>query len=301
MVLRAKKPEVKQKRLKMFAYGKAGVGKTTACIQFPNAYIFDAEKGTENYAETILESNSVVHSTADFDTIVSEIKELATTKHPYKTIIIDPVTQVYGSVKEKWTNRFLKYAKDEKTRDLQDWGPGYWGKIKSEWKAFWRLLLMVDMNVVITAHEKPEYAEGGQMVKIGTTFDSDRSDEYPFDYLFQIVKKGKEKNSPRIALNKKERTPLGTIGFPDEFEWSYENFCKYYGKEIIEMEVKPIELASEEQVLKLNKLIEIIKVDGDIIEKWLGKAGVSTFPEMQSVDILKCINYLEEKMQVITG
>jgi flagellar biosynthesis GTPase FlhF len=46
MALRAKKPEAVEKRLKLFMYGPAGVGKTTAAIQFPNAYIIDCEKGT---------------------------------------------------------------------------------------------------------------------------------------------------------------------------------------------------------------------------------------------------------------
>ena len=44
--LRAKKPEAVTKRLKLFMFGPAGVGKTTAAIQFPNSYIIDCEKGT---------------------------------------------------------------------------------------------------------------------------------------------------------------------------------------------------------------------------------------------------------------
>ena len=49
MALRARKPEAVQKRLKLFMFGPAGVGKTTAAIQFPNSYIIDCERGTENY------------------------------------------------------------------------------------------------------------------------------------------------------------------------------------------------------------------------------------------------------------
>jgi len=45
-MLRARKPEAVVKRLKMFMFGPAGVGKTTAAIQFPNSYIIDAERGT---------------------------------------------------------------------------------------------------------------------------------------------------------------------------------------------------------------------------------------------------------------
>src|SRR4051812_49021638 len=49
MALRARKPEAVTKRLKLFMFGPAGVGKTTAAIQFPNSYVIDCEKGVENY------------------------------------------------------------------------------------------------------------------------------------------------------------------------------------------------------------------------------------------------------------
>jgi GTPase SAR1 family protein len=41
MALRAKKPEAVEKRLKALFYGSAGVGKTTAAIQFPRPYLID--------------------------------------------------------------------------------------------------------------------------------------------------------------------------------------------------------------------------------------------------------------------
>ena len=45
MALKGIKPEMKEKRLKLFLYGPAGVGKTTAAIQFPQSYIIDMERG----------------------------------------------------------------------------------------------------------------------------------------------------------------------------------------------------------------------------------------------------------------
>ena len=63
--LRAKKPEAVTKRLKLFMFGPAGVGKTTAAIQFPNSYIIDCEKGTENYDKIITQSGSSVFQTTD--------------------------------------------------------------------------------------------------------------------------------------------------------------------------------------------------------------------------------------------
>ena len=74
MALRARKPEAVQKRLKLFMFGPAGVGKTTAAIQFPNSYIIDCERGTENYDKIIARSNSVVYQTVDVHEVTAEVK-----------------------------------------------------------------------------------------------------------------------------------------------------------------------------------------------------------------------------------
>src|SRR3982751_3545183 len=85
MSLRAKKPEAVQKRLKLFMFGPAGHGKTTAAIQFPNSYIIDCEKGTENYEKLINDSGSAVFQTTDIQEVVAEVKSLLTEKHGYRT------------------------------------------------------------------------------------------------------------------------------------------------------------------------------------------------------------------------
>ena len=108
MALKAVKPKVKEKRLKMFVYGVAGIGKTLAALQFPNAYVVDTERGTDFYADTINKQGSVVLQTLNPDDIKVEIRELLTAKHDYKTLIIDPITQVYNATQEKWTRTLDK-------------------------------------------------------------------------------------------------------------------------------------------------------------------------------------------------
>jgi hypothetical protein len=295
MALRAKKPEAKEKRLKMFVFGSAGIGKTTAIIQFPNAYIIDTEKGTDFYGDTINKSGSEVFQTFNPDDIREEMTELLTTKHPFRTLVIDPITQIYNATQEKWTKVFEKHAKNEKDADVQDFGMRYWGKVKGEFKALQRLLLKLDMNVIITAHQKDVYGAG--FTKTGVTFDSMKGDDYFFDLVFRIEKRGNE----RIAITVKERADIGKQKFPPEFVWSYENFCKFYGKEIIEKESAPVIMATPEQVEKLNKLIEVVKVEDDTINKWLVKADVDEFGEMEGETIQKCIDFLEKKLSDLTG
>src|SRR6187551_3051759 len=100
-MLRARKPESVNKRLKMFMFGPAGVGKTTAACQFPDSYIIDCEKGTENYDKLITASKSAVFQTTDIQELLAEVKSLLTEKHDYRTLVIDPITTVYNDLLEK--------------------------------------------------------------------------------------------------------------------------------------------------------------------------------------------------------
>lgn len=294
MVLKGVKPEVKEKRLKMFVYGQAGIGKTIAALQFPKAYIIDTEKGTDFYADTINKSESVVLQTLLPDDIKAELKELLTTKHDYRTLIIDPITQVYNAVQAKWTKIFEKNCKSKNESDIQDFGMRYWGKVKSEFKSIQRMILALDMNVIVTAHQKDVY--GSNFSKLGTTFDSMRGDDYLFDLIFQIVKKGNQ----RIALTIKERANINGNKFPEEFEWSYENFLKFYGKEIIEKEATPVLMADKETIDRVVNMVNMIKIDESVIIKWFQKADVQDWSEMSKEQINGCEAYLNKKLVSLT-
>lgn len=291
--LKAIKPKTKEKRLKMFIYGTAGVGKTTACIQFPNAYIIDTEKGTDFYADTINKSGSVVFQSANPDDIQEELKSLLVEKHDYKTLIIDPMTQVYNATQEKWQRIFEKYSKTDKDKEIQDFGMRFWAKVKSNFKALQRLLIQLDMNVIVTSHQKDVY--GQNMSKMGVTFDSMKGDDYLFDLIFRVERSGKD----LIAIKVKERAELGKERFPDSFVWSYDNFCKFYGKEIIEKDVSQIQLSTQKQMERIKALLEVIIIEDEIINKWFAKADVCDWSEMNSEQTQKCIEFLENKLPKI--
>lgn len=292
--MRAKKPEIKQKRLKLFLYGPAGIGKTLAAIQFPNAYIIDAERGTEEYSETIIKAGSDVFSSHNPNEIREELHELLTTKHEYKTLIIDPMTMIYNSTQEKWNRIFEKYADNEKAKEVQDYGQRYWGKVKSEFKSLERMILALDMNVIVTAHQKDMYGPG--MQKIGVTYDSMKGDEYLYDHIFQLARKGDK----RVAIKIKERAEIGKEKFPAEFEWSYKNFCDFYGKDILERKANPIAMALPDQVEKLNRLLTVVSIDDETQNRWLTAANCNTFADMTADAIGKCIDYCEKRVKDVT-
>lgn len=290
-----KKPEVKEKRLKMFVYGPHGSRKTTSLLQFNRVALIDMEAGSEEYSALMNKNQSEVLHTVNADEVKNQVKWLLTEKHNYFTLGLDPITIYYQAVQDKWSRTFEKYAKTEKEVELQDFGMRYWGRVKSDYKSLLRMITQLDMNVIVTAHQKDVY--GANMVKLGVGADSMKGDLYVFDYVFRL----EVVNGKAIAFTEKQRSdPLMQPKFPSDFEWSYDNFCKFYGKNVLEKEVKPVKLASAEQVARIKELVEIVNVSDEEITKWYTKADVDSFSEMTEEQIVKCIKFLEAKLDGVT-
>jgi hypothetical protein len=288
MALRGKKPEHIEKRLKALFYGMAGVGKTTAAIQFPKPYLIDTEKGAENeqYVQLLQSNGGVIFQTSDFDEMTNEIRALLSEKHEYKTLIIDPLTVVYNHLVETSTN-FLKRISKDKNATGTEFGRHY-AEADKKMKHLLNLLLRLDMNVIITAHAKAVYDDN--MKVIDRTFDCYKKLDYLFDVAFEIQKRGRD----RVGIIKKTR--IASFPDGDQFPFSYDEIANRYGRDILEKEAKPETLASKEQVAELNRLIEIMRVDESIWEKWLDKSKCETFNEMPSEIIQKCIDALNKKL-----
>ena len=274
-MLRAKKPEAVEKRLKLFMYGPAGVGKTTAAIQFPNSYIIDCERGTENYDKLIAQSGSAVFQTTDIHEVVAEVKSLLTEKHDFRTLVIDPITPVYNDLLEKSE---LKVG--------SDFGRHY-GEANKQMKRLANLVMALDMNVVITAHAKKEY--GQNLSVLGQTFDGWRQLDYWFDLVVELQKRGK-KRMARVSKTRLEQ-------FPDEdvFEWNYEAIKSRYDVKLLEKQATAVTLATSKQVDEIKELLSIVRLPEGTTDKWLAKAGVDAFEDMPAEQIAKCIDYVKNR------
>jgi len=280
MALRAKKPEAVQKRLKLFMFGPAGVGKTTAAIQFPNSYIIDCERGAENYDKLIAGSGSVVLQTSDMDEVVEEVRALLTETHDYRTLVIDPITTAYNDLLDK----------AEKAVGT-DFGRHY-GAANKTMKRLANLLTALDMNVVVTAHAKTEY--GQNLAKLGYTFDGWKRLDYLFDLVLELTKTGVGALAQRRAVVVKTRFDQ----FPDGdcFEWSYDELCRRYGADRLERAATTVSLALAEQIQELKDLLAVVRLSEGTVEKWLAKAGVDEFEDMSADAVAKCIDYVKKKL-----
>src|SRR3954462_7384343 len=281
VMLRARKPEPTTKRLKFFMFGPAGVGKTTAAIQFPNSYIIDAERGTENYDKLITASGSSVFQTTDVNEVLQEVKSLLTEKHDFRTLVIDPITPIFNDLLDKCEMQVGS-----------DFGRHY-GAANKTMKRLANLIMSLDMNVVVTAHAKPEY--GQNLAKIGYTFDGWKQLDYWFDLVVELGKRGKK----RFAKVVKTRLD----SFPDEdvFEWNYDSIKRRYDVAMLEKEATAVKLAGPEQVREIKDLLSLVRLPEGTVDKWFAKAGVDLWEDMPTDVVQKCIEFVKGRLPTMTA
>lgn len=283
--LKAVKPKtVEPSKAKVLIFGEAGVGKTFFSLDFPSCFFVDAEGGASraHYTDKLDKAGAmyfgIEQGAQDFNEVIDQVKALATEKHSYKTLVIDSITKLFNNEIAKEMERLgdkdafgaSKKPAIAKTRQLLNW------------------LDKLDMNVILIAHESKEWANEKQ---IGVKADAWEKMAYELDLVLNLKKQG----DTRKALIKKSRLQ----GFPDAgtFDLSYAAFAERYGKDVIESEVKPITLATSEQLEKLTKLLEAWKEPEGWQEKVLTAAKCEGFNDMSAEQIGKTILFIENKLK----
>ena len=286
MTLRGKTPTTQDKRLKALFYGSAGVGKTTAAIQFPAPYLIDTERGAENeqYVDLLKKAGGAVFQSTDPDEVIAELRALVSEKHNYKTVIIDPLSTIY--------NELLDKGMQEKGEEFGRYKIPADRKIKH----ILNLLLRGDFNVIITSHAKPKWvaakdAKGKDTaVQQGLTFDCYGRLDYLFDLVIEVEKRGKD----RVGVVRKTRL----AGFPegDVMPFSYDEIAARYGRAMLERGAVAETLASPEQCGELRRLCELTGVSPETQQKWLDKALAESFAEMPANVVEQCIKWCKSRV-----
>lgn len=279
--------EAEPSKPKILIYGKPGVGKTWASLDFPGVYYIDTEGGADlqHYTDKLKASGGVYlgpeQGSLDFDTVIAQIQALATESHDFKTVVIDSISKLFSvtisdeaeRLGEKDAFGASKKPAIARMRRLVSW------------------LTRVDMNVILIAHEQAEWGvdSKGQRAEIGRTFDCWDKLEYELHLCLNIVKNGPS----RAARVRKSRL----TGFPDgdSFPWSYNDFAARYGKDAIEKKGQQIVLATPEQIKKIRNLMDVVKLPEGQMDKWLKAANAETLEEIEQCKAQKIIDHINEK------
>lgn len=279
-------------RPKILIFGKPGVGKTYTSLSFPQCYFIDTEGGANlaHYVERLDAAGGVYlgpeHGSNDFKIILEQLQALATEDHPYKTLVIDSVSHLFGTEVANEQERMATERKKDEYGASRKGATSYMRRIVN-----W--LDRLDMTVILIAHQRDEYGineKTGQREVIGATFDCWDKLEYILHLALNITEQGPARKA------KVRKTRL--LGFPkaDTFNWSYEEFSERYGREIMEASSKKMTLASPEQLTEINDLIERVRMPDDWLEKCLKRGKSERLDDMDSENIAAMINMLKEKM-----
>jgi len=140
--------------------------KTIFGAGFPKSYFIDTESGAtrEQYQKALEASGGTYfgheQGSLDFKTVLSEIKELATTKHEYRTLIIDSFSKLYNTARSVAEERVgNSYGADKKEANKPA-------------RQLIRWIDQIDMNVILICHRMGDYqGTGDNRSLVGYTFD----------------------------------------------------------------------------------------------------------------------------------
>lgn len=281
--LKAKDPaKAKPSKPKILIFGPPNVKKTSVSLDFPSAYYIDCEGGANlpYYTDKLRASGGVYlgveDGANDFGTVTDEIITLATTKHPYRTLVIDSYSKIFNTQIVKDYERMEKAGRDmDKTFGAEKKGAL---NATRRWLTWFEKL---DMNVILICHEKELWKDGKS---VGTTFDGWDKLAHELHLNLQIYKSGASCKA-RVIKTRLE-------GFPDaaNFEWTYDEFARRYGRDVIEAEAVPSEPPTEEQILDYTGMLDVMKVPQNVLDKW---AEVE-FADLTGNDLQRRIDYLNK-------
>lgn len=287
--LKAKDPkDVSPGKSKIMIFAKSGVGKTWFSLDFPKPYYIDTEGGARlgHYQKKLAAVGGAYYGPEDgalnFEEVLGQVQALATEKHPYKTLIFDSITKLFQTAIA---------AEQDRLGDKDAFGASKKPAIN-----FMRRLVnwvqRIDMNVIFIAHEIPEWGMvDGQRSQIGVVADIWDKLQYELDLNIQAQKRG----ASRVAVVKKSRL----LGFPESesFPLEYEDFASRYGKDFIEADVSQITLASPDQVAEIKRLLDLLKLPQNEIDKALTKAKAEDWSELTDSQAEAYIGYLKKKIE----
>ncbi len=276
----------KPSKPQILIFGRPGAGKTWTAIEFPSVYYIDTEGGANlaHYTDKLKAAGGAYfgpeHGSLDFTAVIEEVVTLASVQHPYRTLVIDSYTKLFNHTVETTRERMVKEGKKVE-----------FSIEKKEAVAFTRRLVSwlgkLDMNVIFICHEKDKWSNGET---VGQTYDGWDKLEYELHLALQIVKQGKARKA-RVVKTRLTEFEDGTT-----FDWSFGEFAKRYGRDVIEAASVPITPASDEQVGRLTMLIDVLHVPAETTDAWRVKAGVERFDQMDTDTIQKCIDHLTAKL-----
>jgi hypothetical protein len=273
--MRAIKPEVvKPGKPTFLVSGPPKTWKTRLALSFPQPYYVDTEAGATqpHYMQDLIASGGVYMGQAqgsqNFNTVIEEVRWLQTNKHEYKTFVLDSLSHISNlgfdleEARMIDAGKTITFASNRKPTMRQV-------------RRFFSLLNNLDMTKIIICHSKDKWVgEGDDRKREGVTFDGWDKLEYILDLWCESRRVGKEA-AMTVRATRFKQFPLGF-----EVPMSYQAFAKFYGENTMDKAAVPIVLATPEQVAEIKRLVAMLKMSEDDIDKELTKSKVQEIEDL---------------------
>lgn len=289
MGLRAKKPVLEPNRFRALIYGNKGAGKTHFAVSIPNTYYIDTEGVLKyrKFVEMLNNNNSDSIALYEMTEIIKEIKDLLTLKHDYKTVVIDSITFPYNLLSHMEAERLITKAPHTEGTEF---GANV-AKAKRLTFHLGMLLMRLDMNVIVIAHEKVKYEKS---VEIGKEADVNEKMGYALGTQIHLRLQGK---SHKAFIEKSRYDEIGNNEIID-FDNGYEVIKKRFGEEIFLRSCVVEELATPAQIKEVRRLQALLSYPEEKLQKWLITKKSQSLDEVN----VKCIqNLIDHFKSKITG
>jgi hypothetical protein len=287
MALKGIKPEiVKARKPHIMLSGEPGTGKTFFSLNWEAPFFCDTEAGAtrEQYTKKLIASGGTYfgpeQGSQDFQEVINQVRELATTKHPYKTLVIDSFSKLYNieaaAAEDRMGSDFGKDKReaDKPTRKLLTW------------------LARLPMNVILICHKKDKWERRErELIYAGETFDGYKKLDYELDLWLKTKMVG-TKRFATIAKSRIDSFPVLT-----DIELTYDTFKKLYGASVIDEEVTPIVLADKSQLDEIARIVDLLKIPEEDLSKWLAKAQAVDLEDLSKDNASKFLEFLQKKLQ----
>lgn len=289
--LLARQPKKAKRRKPIFlVFGRPKLGKTMGALSFPSVYYIDCEGGATEpeYIDKLTASGGLYlgpeDGANDFDTVVEQVRALATQKHDRKTVVFDSFSKLFNTEISVEYDRMAAEGRDMLGTFGAEKKPAV-----AKTRRIIRWLERLNINGLFICHERVMWKDGKQ---VGETFDAWDKLEHEFDLILRVFTLGKA----RVVGSRIAAFPKADI-----FDWGYKAFAQRYGAEAMEEVAASVPLASAEQVATITALADAVKLDAKIRLKWFEKAGVTAWSEMDSATLQKCIDFIQKLLPETKG
>lgn len=285
MALRAKKPEAQPNRFRAVIFGAPSAGKSHFVTNLPDVYYIDTEnlQKYKKFREMLDKNGGHIVSLNDMNDIINEVKELLSTKHNYKTLVIDSISVPCGHLANLEVERLVRAS----TRAIE--GTEFGSNVAKPKRLTYHLgmlLARLDMNVIITAHEKSKYEGDKEVGKM-----PDVSDKLA--YLLGTTIHIQNAGGKRIGRVIKSRYTELQDGETINLDNGYETLKSRFGEEVFLRESVLEKLSTKEQLLEISRLSSLRRIPEETQQKWLTKFSANSFQEISEINAQKIITHLK--------